>query len=136
MADLPRDADRFAVARITTLPWRGPFRPAPARPNWRRVCGEIGRSSGLLRLRRVCGGRGPLLANSCPQPEPKRNGHHRGEAEPGDGVLQVVIRQLHFERAGARKSAGWLRTFKVDVERRNLAPVLGRGDRPVIAREP
>src|ERR1700760_3164358 len=78
-------------------------------------------------------GRAPL------RPPPHREGDHHGagEAEPGDGVLHMVVLEMHFERAGFWDAAIGHRRFEIDIERRHLAtPAERPGHRLVVSGEP
>src|SRR4051812_13520458 len=43
---------------------------------------------------------------------------HRGEAKPSDGILQVIVAQLDFQRCGMRHTARRNGGLLLDVERR------------------
>jgi hypothetical protein len=52
-------------------------------------------------------------------PHPECDHHRARERKPGDGILQVVVLEVNFERPGFRDAAVGHRAFQIDVERRN-----------------
>src|ERR1051325_10207427 len=62
------------------------------------------------------------------------------QREPGDGVLQVIVLEMHGERAGLWNAALGRGRFEIDVERRDglagLAPAQRARHRKMIAGEP
>src|SRR5260370_15672029 len=92
--------------------------------SWRRKCGAEPMSGPQrcgLRLR-------PALAVPAPGNHREHAGQHRGEAEPGDGILQMVVRQIGLELARSRQAARRKGRFLLDIERRHRAPALLGGD--------
>ena len=75
-------------------------------------------------------------------PRPAGKPHHvdageaQRETEPGDGVLQVIVRQRDHELAGLRQAARRRRRLLLDIKRRVGVPFLRRGDRRRIAQVP
>src|SRR6516165_5152528 len=61
---------------------------------------------------------------------------HRGEAEPGQGVLEVVVGQARLHWARMREAAGRYRAFHLHIERRGIGDVLRRGHCRGIAGKP
>src|SRR3954451_24251953 len=71
---------------------------------------------------------------SCPHGEGDEHGACK--REPGDGVLQVIVLEMHVERSRTRNAVLGRGLLEVDIERRNRAPAQRARDRHVIAYEP
>src|SRR5271168_3717630 len=73
-------------------------------------------------------------------PDEKGNHNRARESEPGDGVLQVVVLEMHLQRTGFRNAVRRRRLFEVDVEWRNRfaasAPTERVSHRQMVACEP
>src|SRR4051812_30018910 len=70
------------------------------------------------------------------RPQGKRDQHYAGQTEPSDGVLQVIVLEMHVERAGFWDAAFRHRGLQVDVERRDLAPAQRLRHCKMVAHEP
>src|SRR5688572_24463123 len=81
------------------------------------------------------------LTPALPTP-PHAEGDHdrRRQREPGDGILQMIVLEMHGERAGFWNATLGCGRFQVDIERRDglavFAPAQRAGHRYMIAGEP
>src|SRR4029453_12403919 len=57
-------------------------------------------------------------------PHTEGDDDRKGQREPGDGVLQVIVLEMHGERAGFWNSAFGRGRFQIDIERRDRLAVL------------
>src|SRR5215831_2799281 len=79
-------------------------------------------------------------APPSPPPHGKGDSDRSCKREPGDGVLHVIVTQMHVERAGFRNAVLRHRRLQIDVEwgdlRAPLAPAEPARDGEMIAGEP
>src|SRR6478609_1809471 len=73
-------------------------------------------------------------------PHTEGDDNRKRQRKPGDGVLQVIVLEMHGERAGFWNAALGRGRFEVDIERRDslagLAPAQRASHREMIAGEP
>src|SRR5882724_11133989 len=103
-------------------------------------------------LKRLCGTKVPATSpveygdgqNSCAAlpapPHTEGDDDRKRQREPGDGVLQVIVLEMHGERAGFWNAALGRGRFQIDIERRDglaaLDPAEHTGHGEMIAGEP
>src|SRR5258708_40158936 len=86
-------------------------------------------------------GDGRNLGAALPAPpHAERDDDRERQREPGDGVLQVIVLEMHGERAGLWNAALWRGCFQIDIERRDgldaLAPAQCARHRAMVAGQP
>src|SRR3954451_14505710 len=99
------------------------------------------RNKGYCKLVRLDTGTDGSLDAALPAPPHAEGDDDRKcQREPGDGVLQVIVLEMHGERAGFWNAALGRGRLQIEIERRNglagLAPAQRARHRKMIAGEP
>src|SRR5262249_38491032 len=118
---LSRAAKGIRAKFVTACPIR---MKRPAQPS-----STIPPSPCSCRLRRLSG-------PATRQPSDVNASEGQSEAEPGDGVPQVIVGQVNLQPARLRPAAGGRRPFLINIERSGRCPVFGYGDRIGITQVP
>src|SRR6186997_3107685 len=109
--------------------WYAPWKP-------KRLCGTKVPATSPVEYGN---GRNSPTALPAP-PHPEGDDDRKCQRKPGNGVLQVIVLEMHGERAGLWNAALGRGRFQIDIERRHgltgLAPAQRARHRKMIAGEP